>query len=499
VIRHFAAASIVALLTSVVDARSARTISPPITADDIVGVWAADLSHAGETSRVILHIEKRPDGRVMARWSTPAIYFWEVPVGFVTVEDETAKIGGFALSYDKGADTLTGTIPHAIVPLYSLKAVYRRIERVDPVPRPALTAPERRPVWTFDAGSPIWSDAALCNGLVIVGDDGGRVHALTASTGKQVWTFDAGAAVRARATCAGTTAFVHADDGLVTKLDATSGAQKWKVRVDRQAIVRLPLDDQKSRYDNRASAVTVAGSRAYVGAGDGRLVALDVDSGAVVWEFSAGDSIVAAPLVSDGRVFFGSFDGRVYAVAAASGSQVWARDTGGAVTSTPVSFGGRVIVGSRSYDLTAFDARNGSPVWTRYFWFSWVESTAAIFKSALYVGSSDAARVTAIDPVDGRQLWTTDVGGSAWGEPAVTRDLVLVAVAGVLNYMPAHQGSATALDRKTGHLLWRFAIAPPGGSNQSGLVTYGFAGSPVIGDRLVYFGGLDGRVYAFAL
>jgi outer membrane protein assembly factor BamB len=499
VFRHFAAASIVALLTSLAALCSAHAIGPPITADDIVGVWAAELSHAGETSRVILHIEKKPDGGVTAKWSTPAIYFWEVPVGFVTVEGETAKIGGFVLSYDKGADTLTGTIPHAVVPLYSMEAVYRRIERVDPVPRPTLAAPEPRPAWTFDAGSPIWSDASLCRGLVIVGDDGGRVHALMGSTGKQVWAFDAGAAVRARATCAGSAAFIHADDGFVTKLDAASGAQKWKVRVDRHAIVRLPLDDPKSRYDNRASAVTVAGSRAYVGAGDGRLVALDVSTGAVVWESSAGDSIVAAPLVSNGRVFFGSFDGSVHAVDAASGSRIWTKDTGGAVTSTPVVFGGKVIVGSRSYDLTAFDARNGSPVWTRYFWFSWVESTAAIFKSSLYVGSSDAARVSAIDPSDGRQLWTTDVGGSAWGEPAVTTDLVLVGAVGVLNYMPAHQGGAMALDRQSGHLLWRFPIAPPSVANQSGLVPYGFAGSPALGDRLVYFGGLDGRVYAFTL
>ena len=495
-IRRFAAIFIVSLLAPLLAARSLQTGGPPITADDIAGVWAADLSHAGETSRVILHIEKTPDGRLTAKWSTPAIHFWEVPVGSVTVDGETARIGGFALSYDRGAGTLTGTIPHAIVPLYSMQAVYRRIKSVDPVPRPTLMAPDRRPAWVFDAGSPIWSDAAVCSGLVIVGDDGGRVHAL-AETGRQVWVFDAGAAVRARATCADAAAFIHADDGFVTKLDTTSGAQTWRVRVDRQAIVRLPLDDPKSRYDNRASAVTVAGSRAYVGAGDGRLIALDASTGAVIWEFSAGDSVVSAPLVSNGRVFFGSFDGRVYALDATSGKAIWTKDTGGAVTSTPVASGANVIVGSRSYDLTAFDARSGTPAWTRYFWFSWVESTAAIFKSSLYIGSSDAACVTAIDPANGRRLWTTDVGGSAWGEPAVTNDHVLVGAVGVVNYMPAHQGGAMALDRQTGRLVWRFAIDPPNGPTQSGLVPYGFAGSPAIGTRLVYFGGLDGRVYAF--
>jgi hypothetical protein len=105
VIRRVAAIFIVSLLAPLLAARSLQTGGPPITADDIAGVWAADLSHAGETSRVILHIEKTPDGRLTAKWSAPAIHFWEVPVGSVTVDGETARIGGFALSYDRGAGT----------------------------------------------------------------------------------------------------------------------------------------------------------------------------------------------------------------------------------------------------------------------------------------------------------------------------------------------------------------------------------------------------------
>jgi outer membrane protein assembly factor BamB len=497
VLRSAAIVLAISLVMPLVAARALQTSGPPVTADEVVGAWAADVSHAGETARVILNIERRPDGRLVAKWSTPAIHFWEVPVGVVTLDGDTARIGSFVLSYDRKAATLTGTIPHAVVPRYSMQAVYHRVKSVDPIPRRALAAPDRRPAWAFDAGSPVWSDVAVCNGFVIAGDDGGRVHALEEETGRQAWVFDAGAAVRARATCAADAAIVHADDGFVTKLDVKNGTSIWKVRVDRQPIVRLALDDPKSRYDNRASAVTVAGSRGYVGTADGRVVSLDASTGAVIWEFSAGDSVVAAPLVAGARVFFGSFDGRVYAVDAASGAQIWTKDTGGAVTSTPVSFAGNVIVGSRSYDLTAFEERSGTPVWTRYFWFSWVESTAAIFKSTLYIGSSDAARVSAIDPSNGRQLWTSDVGGSAWGEPVVANDRVLVGAVGVVNYMPPHQGGAMALDRRTGHLLWRFAVEPPNGAATSGLVPFGFAGSPAIGRRLVYFGGLDGRVYAF--
>jgi outer membrane protein assembly factor BamB len=53
------------------------------------------------------------------------------------------------------------------------------------------------------------------------------------------------------------------------------------------------------------------------------------------------------------------------------------------------------------------------------------------------------------------------------------------------------------VDRRTGKPVWRHPVEPPPDAG-TGLVAYGFAGSPALGEGLVYFGGLDGRVYAFA-
>ena len=65
----------------------------------------------------------------------------------------------------------------------------------------------------------------------------------------------------------------------------------------------------------------------------------------------------------------------------------------------------QVIAGSRSYDLEAVDALRGTPVWKKYFWFSWVESSPTVFKDVVYIGSSDAAKVFAIDAASGRSVW----------------------------------------------------------------------------------------------
>jgi putative pyrroloquinoline-quinone binding quinoprotein len=120
-----------------------------------------------------------------------------------------------------------------------------------------------------------------------------------------------------------------------------------------------------------------------------------------------------------------------------------------------------------------------------------------VFKSVAYVGSSDAALVSSIDPATGRVVWRTDVAGSAWGQPAVTEALVYEGVAGVLNYMSPHAGSVIALDRTTGRPRWWYPATAPDPA-PSALTPYGFAGSVAVDAAHVFAGSLDGRVYAFA-
>jgi outer membrane protein assembly factor BamB len=155
-----------------------------------------------------------------------------------------------------------------------------------------------------------------------------------------------------------------------------------------------------------------------------------------------------------------------------------------------------VISGSRSYDLEALDSRQGTPIWKKYFWFSWVESSPAVFGGLIYIGSSDAAKVFAVDARSGRSVWEVDAGGNAWGRPSVTATTVYEGVTGVTHYIAPHRGSMLALDRKTGAVRWRYPIAEPQSDSKT-MASYGFAGAVALGNGLVFAGGLDGRLYAF--
>jgi outer membrane protein assembly factor BamB len=467
-----------------------------VNAAELAGAWTGDLNHEGETTRFGLELEPADDGQVVVKMSLPIVHVRQQSFGKMplAVSGREVKLGPFAFTYDRTARTLSGTMPAGLVPVYRIPVVLRHVDRIELAERPELTAPAIEPVWTFDAGSPLWPGATFAGDTVFAGGDDGRLHALEARTGKERWSFQAGGAIRALATVASADVFFQADDGFLYKVAASTGKELWRVRVVTKPIERLPFDNPKSRYDRFGSGVTVAGGRLYLGTHDGRVLAIDPAQGATVWEFASADSVLAAPAVAAGRVYFGSYDGLVYALDAAKGQLAWKHDTKGAVVSTPAvdPESGRVVVGSRSYDLLGLDAKNGEPAWKRYIWSSWVESSASLREGVAYVGSSDAAALYAFEARTGRRLWATDVHGWAWGQPAVTDRRVFIGTAATKDYLVGHRGGAVAVDRATGQPVWSFVAK----ASESG--SYGFPGTPAVGAGLVFLTGLDGRVYAFA-
>lgn len=482
------------LLLTATAAAPAPPAAPP-TAEDLAGAWSGDLSHAGQTTTFGFELAPAEDGKVLIRMAIPAIHVRDAGIGPVPLETDGSRVrlGPFDFAYDAEAATLSGVMPGALVPVYEVPIVLRRVESLALPPRPALAGEVAEPVWTFDAGSPQWPGATYAGGLVYSGGEDGRLHALDAETGEERWSFAAGGAIRTRATVAGGTLYLQADDGVLYALDAASGDERWRTRVMDEPVVRLPFSDPESRYDRFGSDVTVAGepARLYLGTVDGRLLALDPEAGTKVWEHAAGNGIYAAPAVAGGRVFFGSFDHHVYALNAKDGTLLWRHDTRGPVMSTPAVAGDLVLVGSRSYDFLALDAATGEPAWSRYVWFSWIESSATVDDGVAYVGSSDAAALFALRAATGEPVWTTDVRGWAWGQPAVTEGRVYIGAASTAGYLVGHQGGVLAVDRKTGRVAWHFDAAPA----ESG--TFGFPGSPAVGGGLVFATGLDGKVHAF--
>ena len=462
---------------------------------ELAGAWSGTITHDGETTPFALELEPGSDGKVLLKATVPAAHLVRTPLGRVSpqVEGREVKLGPFALTYDPAAKTLTGVVPEGLAPVYKLPMVLRRAEQVDVPARGKPGGTLAAPAWTFDAGSPLWPGPVVSRGFVFAGGQDGQLHAVDARTGQKRWSFRADGAVRTRPCVAGDALYFQADDGFLYKLDAATGKESWRVQLVPKPVERLPFDNPKSRYDRFGSDVTAAGGRLYVGTHDGHVLAIDPAKGERLWDFATGDSVLAAPAVDSGRVYVGSFDKSVYALDAASGTLLWKRPTEGAVVSTPAVAGDLVVVGNRAYDLVGITAATGEIAWKRYVWFSWIESSATVKDGVAYLGSSDAALVSAVDAKTGRARWQADVYGWAWGQPAVTDSRVYMGTSSQAGYPAGHRAGVMALDRATGTVAWRYE-SPAAASG-----AFGFPGSPAVGEGFVYVTGLDGRLYAFPL
>lgn len=213
----------------------------------------------------------------------------------------------------------------------------------------------------------------------------------------------------------------------------------------------------------------VAGNRIYVGSGDGRLYALDRDTGAEIWRLDAGSPVQCVPAVEGGRVFFTTRSGSVLAVSASDGAVLWRVETGALIpfpwgregwdywTGSPTVVGGRVIVGSGDGVVRALDAGTGAELW-QVSTGGRIRATPAVREDLVVIGSFDG-KLYALNLEDGAVRWTFATEGasmesSEWGFDRRSIQSSAAVVDGTV-YVGARDANLYAVDLASGQERWR--------------------------------------------
>jgi outer membrane protein assembly factor BamB len=351
-------------------------------------------------------------------------------------------------------------------------------------------------LWTYEVGAELWAPLELEGGVLYFGDDSGTFRPLDVTTREPLWEFSAGGRIRSGAEIVNGTVLFASDDGSLYALDRQGGDELWRFDLGSSGLERrLPATEPPYEYDYLHSSPTHDDGVVYVGSADGDLYAVDLETGQERWRFAAAERVRSSPTVAGATVYFGSWDGHVYAVSTATGDEVWRFDTQGPVQGTPAVGDGRVIVGSRSSRVFGLNAESGAVEWTLVHEDgSWVESSPVLADGVVYIGSSDALKLFALEASSGRELWHFKTGGWTWSTPAVAGHSVYI---GGISAFPYYfegvdlEAGLYAVDRRTGEERWRLTPEPI-----EGYVTGGVFSTPVIADAVVYVGGLDGTVYA---
>jgi eukaryotic-like serine/threonine-protein kinase len=218
-----------------------------------------------------------------------------------------------------------------------------------------------------------------------------------------------------------------------------------------------------------------------VASNDGKLYALNADSGTEIWQFatedkmSSGAIVVKSPIGAEDWVLLNGYDGTTRVLNAGDGKLVWSYKTDDFINGSPGVVDGRFIVfGGCDAQLHVVNLKDGTLV-HKIPTSAQIPASIATFGTMAFCGNY-ANQAVAFDVAGGKVAWVyEDRALPFFSSPAVNDRLVLIG---------SRDKHLHAIDRRTGESAWKFKT---GGRVE---------GSPIVFDDGVLFGSTDGRLYA---
>ncbi|MFT4057970.1 MAG: outer membrane protein assembly factor BamB [Legionella sp.] len=215
--------------------------------------------------------------------------------------------------------------------------------------------------WTTQLTDDLVSGPAIGNGYIAIGTTNSSVVLLNQNTGKKVWQKKVSGEVFSPPAIAHNKVIAKTIDGKVYAFNATDGKQIWVSEHDSPNLVL-----------KASSSPVVMGSLVLIGFPDGKMDALDLKTGRVVWQrsiaYASGASDVerlvdidADPIVDGNVVYLGSYQGYIGALSLVDGQFVWRKP--GSVYKNMLLRGNTLYVSDSRDVLWSFNKQNGEVHW----------------------------------------------------------------------------------------------------------------------------------------
>jgi outer membrane protein assembly factor BamB len=211
-------------------------------------------------------------------------------------------------------------------------------------------------------------------------------------------------------------------------LDQTSGAIKWSVNLD---VPALSLRGE--------SAPTAAFGAAIVGGDNGRVSAVMMNQGQIIWqqrisqpsgatEIDRLSDVDTTPVVVNGVVYALAYNGNLTAMDLRSGQILWKREIGS--VHDMIVDGGRIYLVDQDDRVVALNTEGGVTIWRQSDLLHRNLTSPVLYNGYLVVGDSEGY-LHWINTDDGRFVAQQNVDSSGFQtEPVVASDKLLIQAKG---------------------------------------------------------------------
>lgn len=227
----------------------------------------------------------------------------------------------------------------------------------------ALDATNGKEIWSVDTDANITGGPGYGENTVLVGTSEAEAIAYSAEDGSEQWRKRVSSEILSAPQKAANTVVVRTGDGKVFGLSGNSGKRLWI-------------------YDRTVPSLTLRGTGTPVidnnlviaGFDGGRMAALEVRTGKLVWEAPVATArgrselermvdIDSSPLVVDGVIYIATFQGHLSAMQAETGRVLWDRDI-----SSYAGFDAddqKIYVTDEKSHIQAFDRFTSTEIWSQ--------------------------------------------------------------------------------------------------------------------------------------
>jgi len=242
---------------------------------------------------------------------------------------------------------------------------------------------------------------------------------------------------------------VPTEDGHIVAVNVATGAKVWEYTLPPHSVTYTLASDGARVF------VGPYDTRAVPGPGRG-LIALDGATGALLWTYTAAADSFSGPMVLRDTVFTTTSDGHIHAVDAATGVARWVKPNPGWGPGAGAVADGVVVAGGRADVLLGYDAASGREAW-RFHGGGWFATRPAIVDGVVAARCWDGM-LYGLDLASGALRWKVpgERGHGFTSPPGIGPGLVLIGdrVSG-----PSKGGYALrALDAASGAERWRFPV-----------------------------------------
>ena len=305
----------------------------------------------------------------------------------------------------------------------------------------------------------------ISNQRLYIADADGRVEALDATNGKKVWSIDTDAPISGGPGFGENTVLLGTSEAETIALSAEDGSEQWRKKVTSEIL----------------SAPQKAANTVVVRTGDGKIFGLNGDNGRRLWIYDRTVPALtlrgtSAPVI-DGNLVVAGFDGgRMAALEVRTGKLIWEAPVATArgsndmermvdIDSSPLIVDGVIYIATFHGHLTAMQAETGRVLWDRD-----MSSYAGFDADEKYLCvTADKSHISAFDRFTSEELWIQDkLHLRQITAPASIGDFIVVGdLEGYLHWMSKSSGKFVARTELCGDPI----LTPP---TVVGKILYGF-------------------------